>query len=429
PQDIPPVTPRFTGYQYSHLSNPAGHAIREAAGVFGARGTTVRFVMMEGTWIFGHEDVEQLVPAAVIGPVPVMDPATAHHGLSGAAIVSATRNGYGMTGIADEVEARFMGVDLNGGIENTLAAALLQSNPGDVFLIVLAIQVPYLGPGSWVPFEFVQSAFDATLTCTALGRHVVVPAGNGNRSLDDPSLLGRFDRAVRDSGAIIVASSQGGLFQRAPYSNWGSRVDAHSWGDGVMSCGYGTLFFPNSDLQQAYTLAATGTSSSTPHLAGITCMLQGAAKRQLGQPLTNQQVVALLHAHGSTTPDVIGRRPDVVQMLAAIGAYDGLQIDAPDLDLTQTMTVTMSGPAGALAALFASFAPGDFDLGFNRRIHLDLSGLVSLGAFLLPAGSAQWSTTVPNNPALHGADLYFQAVRLAGTSPLHVTNSCQVTTL
>lgn len=429
PQDIPPLTPRFTAQQFSHASDPAGHAIREAAGVLGARGAGVRFVMMETSWIFGHEDVEQLLPSAVLGPVPVMDPATAHHGLSGAAIVSGTRNGYGLTGVADEVDARFMAVDLNGGIENTLASAITQTVPGDVFLVVMAIQVPYLGPGSWVPFEFVQSAFDATLTSTALGRHVVVPGGNGNRSLDDPALLNRFDRSFRDSGAVIVASSEAGLFQRASYSNWGSRMDAHSWGAQVISCGYGTLFFPNNDLQQAYTAAATGTSSSTPHLAGIVCMLQGAAKRQTGQVLTNQQVLALLHAHGSTTPDVIGRRPDVVQMLQALGFYDGLRVDAPDLDLLQTMNVTMTGPAGSIAALFASFATGDFDLGFNRHVHLDLLGLVSLGAFVLPTGTATWSLQVPNNTALHGADLFFQAVRLTAANPLHVTNSCQVTIL
>jgi hypothetical protein len=429
PQDIPPQTPRFTSQQFSHASNAAGHAIREASGMLGARGAGVRFVMMETSWFFGHEDVEQLLPTAVLGPVPVADPATAHHGLSGAAIVSGTRNSYGLTGVADEVDARFMAVDLNGGIENSLAFAVTQSVPGDVFLVVMAIQVPYLGPGSWVPFEFVQSAFDATLTTTALGRHVVVPAGNGNRSLDDPALLNRFDRSSRDSGAVVVASSQAGLFQRAPYSNWGSRVDAHSWGDQVISCGYGTLFFPNNDIQQAYTAGATGTSSSTPHLAGIVCQLQGAAKRQTGQPLTNQQVVALLHAHGATTPDIIGRRPDVVQMLQALGLYDGLRVDAPDLDLLQTMNVTMSGPTSSIAALFASFATGDFDLGFNRHVHLDLFGCVSLGAFVLPVGAATWSLQVPNNAALHGADLYFQAVRLTGTNPMHVTNSCQVTIL
>lgn len=425
--DVPPTTPLLTSLQLTHNPSPQGHGVRRVAGIHGARGRGIRFVMMENTYLLGHEDVCQLVAANFFGPVPAIDWNSAQHGTSGASMVCADRNGYGLTGIADEVDARFLSLGLNGGFENALAMTLANTQPADVILCVIMTQVPSLGPNSWVPFEYFQSAFDATLTATALGRHVVVPCGNGDMSLDDPALLNRFDRNFRDSGAIIVGASQPGPLLRIAFSNWGSRIDAHSWGDGVASCGYPGAFYPNNDLLQAYTGSATGTSASTPQLAGLVAAIQGAAKKQLGQPLSNAQLLALLHAHGPATPDVIGRRPDLEAILMAMGAIDGLTVNEPDFDLLETITLTMAGPAGTLAALFASFVPGDVDLGFNRHVHLDLQGLVSVGAFALPAGSASWSLLVPNDPSLHGVDVYFQAVRLEAGNTLHVTNSCQAT--
>lgn len=427
--DIPPPTPLFTAMQHAHEPTPVGHGVRLVDGVLGARGQGTKVIMIETSWILGHEDVGQMVAASFIGPVPPVDLAYAQHGLSGGSIVCADRNGYGITGLSDGVTARFVSLELNGGYENAIALTLANSQPGDVILVVLMVLVPSLGPGTWLPFEFLQSAFDATLTATANDRMVLEPAGNGNRSLDDPALLGRFDRSFRDSGAVIVGASDGGLLQRAPFCNWGTRIDANGWGDNVVACGYGTLFFPNNDLLQAYTASATGTSSATPQIAGVVAAMQGAARRQLGHPLTNQQVLDLLHAHGPTTPDVIGRRPDLVAILEAIGAIDGLRLDVPDVMLGGSATVTMTGPPLSIAALFGSFGTTDLPLGFNRNLHLDLASLASLGAFVLPTGSAQFTLGIPNTASLQGVDVYFQAVRLTGSAPLFVTNSGQLTIL
>lgn len=427
PGDIPPTTPLFTSSQLTHNPSPQGHGVRATADLLGARGQGVRFMMIEDTFLLGHEDVSQLTAARFIGPVPTPDLASCLHGCSGASMLLADRNGYGFTGIADEVDARFVGVYQYGGFENALAVAAQNSQAGDVVMVILIIQVPSLGPGSWVPFEYFQSAYDATATTTGLGRLVVVPGGNGNLSLDDPVLLGRFDRSVRDSGAIMVAASLPGPLGRIGFANWGSRMDCHSWGDGVASCGYPGLFYPNNDNLQAYTAAATGTSASTPQVAGVVCALQGLARRQLGQPLTNSQMRTLLWTHGPASPDAIGRRPDMVAMSAAIGAVDGLRLNAPDFDLLDTVQVQMSGTAGAIACLFAALATGDVNLGFNRNVHLDLATADATGAFAMPNGVASWQIQVPNNPALHGTSLYFQAVRLEPNATLTLTTSCQAT--
>lgn len=427
--DIPPTTPSFVAQQLSYSPTPLGHGVHLGAGVLGARGQGVNFRMIEDGWIFGHEDVCKIVPGAVIGPVPSATTTFAQHGCSGGSIIFGDRNEYGVTGIADEVTPTFFAALLNGGIANSMSLVLTNGQPNDVVMVVLIVLVPSLGPGTWLPFEFYQSAFDATLTATALGFHVVVPAGNGNRSLDDPALLGRFDRNFRDSGAIMVAASDGGNMVKASFSNWGSRIDAHSWGENVISCGYGTMFFPNNDILQSYTASGTGTSSSTPHIAGLVASIQGAAKLQTGQFLSNAEILAELHTIGAPTPDVIGLRPDLPGILAHIGAIDGLTMVAPDVSLGGTISAVMDGPPGSVSAMFGSFATGNIPLGFNRNVHLDLASMSALGAFVLATGTAQYDLPVPNNVALHGADIYFQAVRLTGTQPLHVTNSCQATIL
>lgn len=429
PDDIPPTTPSFTSMQYAHDPAPLGHGVRIAAGIFGGRGQQVGLRMVEPSFLLGHEDVSKLVAANFLGPVPPLDQVQALHALSGSSIVCGDRNTYGVTGIANEVDVKFIGTEVVGGFESAVALAMANSQPGDVLLVVLAMLLPSLGPGTWLPVEFLQSVFDVTLTVTANGRHMVVPAGNGNRSLDDPALLGRFDRSFRDSGAIIVGASAGGALQRATFSNWGARIDAHSWGGQVVSCGYGDLFFPNSDIRQSYTQLATGTSSSTPHVAGVVASIQGACKRQLGHPLTNAQILALLHTHGPNTPDVIGRRTDLVAAYQALGIFDGLAVAAPEVVLGGTIQVNMNGASNAVFALAGSFVAANLPLGLNRNLHLDQSSLVVLGAFVFPTGTASWSAPVPNNAALHGSELYLQALRLVAPSSSTLTNSCQVTIL
>jgi serine protease len=429
PIDIPPTTPLMTHLQGSHQPAPLGHGARATAGILGARGQGLRMVMIEQSWILDHEDVSQLVAGSFLGGVAPLDMQYARHGTSGASMVCADRNGYGITGLADETEMRFIGLTLHGNIENSLALAIANTVPGDLVLAVLIVPCPVLGPDGWVPVEYFTSTFDAMLTATALGRHVVAAGGNGNVSLDDPVFLNVFNRAFRDSGAVLVGASEGGPLVRASYSNWGSRLDAHSWGDSVAACGYSSYFYPNNDDRQAYTEGAGGTSASTPQVAGVVASLLGAAKRQLGQPLTNAQLLALLHAHGPNTPDVIGRRPDLLAALVAIGAIDGLTTATPDLQLGQAMAVTVGGDPGTLVALFAGFATADVEVGLNRRAHIDPAQAISVAGFALPAGGATWTMPVPNNSALHGIDCYFQAVRLPASGVMNLTNSCQVTIL
>ena len=56
----------------------------------------------------------------------------------------------------------------------------------------------------FVAMEYWDSYFDAIKNATARGIIVVEAAGNGGMDLDSSIYGGKFDRSVRDSGAILV---------------------------------------------------------------------------------------------------------------------------------------------------------------------------------------------------------------------------------
>ncbi len=432
PQDLPPPTPSFTGLQANFGPGPTGHGIWDAQGVLGARGQDVRLVMVEIDWFMDHEDVPALTPANFLGNLPNGVIGESWHGVGGASALAAGRNNYGLTGVADEADLKFLAFPTNNGFENGILMAGVNSQPGDVILTVVNWMFGQYGPNDWVPAEFLQGVFDATLTVSALGRIVVNCSGNGAASsLDDPRFLRRFDRSFRDSGAIMVGASEGSQLQRASFSNWGSRVDAHGWGNFTVAAMGGTLFYGNSDHRQAYTAGYGGTSSASTHVGGIVTALQGAARRQLGRSLTSGEVLQLFYTHGPSANGGIGRRPDMPAIFRALGILDGLSMAAPDAPIGGAFTVQFEGPSGSAAFLFGSFGvatPG-LDIGLNRRIHLDQGTLFTVGFFPLPQGTANWTLPIPNDAALRGLDLYFQAGRVAGPGPIHVTNSCQATVL
>ena len=103
-----------------------------------------------------------------------------------------------------------------------------------------------------------------------------------------------------------------------------------------------------------------------------------------------------------------------------------LTLDTP---LGGSVSVNLTGAAGSAGFLFTSFTSGSTDFGLNRKILLGLATMQTIGFFPMPAGTASWTLTAPNDPGLHGVSLYFQAGLLQGAAPIHVTNSTQVTIL
>jgi serine protease len=130
---------------------------------------------------------------------------------------------------------------------------------------------------------------------------VVEAAGNGGVDLDDPAYHGLFERAVRDSGAILVGAST--ATSRAPmcWTNYGSRVDVHGWGEKVVTLGYGDLFAASDNRD--YTATFSGTSSAAPMVAGAVASLQGASLAAGKGPVGPRVMRELLRSTGTPQAD------------------------------------------------------------------------------------------------------------------------------
>jgi hypothetical protein len=216
--------------------------------------------------------------------------------------------------------------------------------PGDVLLI----EAQTFGPRvDFVPPEWDQAEFDAISIATAAGIIVVETAGNGGEDLDDPVFNGAFDRAVRDSGALIVGAGADLYYppdqpdlSRLDFSTYGTRVDLQGWGDDVVTTGYGDAFDGGGDPDQYYTDLFSGTSSAAPMVASAAAILQGVQMACGGDPLSPATVRDILVETGTPQvagpfPGNIGPRPDLRAALMRIDVdndTDGLAECQGDCD-------------------------------------------------------------------------------------------------
>jgi hypothetical protein len=189
-----------------------------------------------------------------------------------------------------------------------------------------------------LPLEGVQACYDVIWTGVfARGISCVEAAGNGHLNLDDPVYEGRFNRNVRDSGAILVAAGTPDGLVAEDFTNYGSRVDVHGWGEDIVTAGYGDLYNGGSP-ETRYTAVFGGTSGATGMLAGAVVSLLGISRAAFGTPVDPDRLRAVLHDTG--TPHQgdreIGTRPNLV--LAAPALLD--LTNAPDRTERPRLQVT-----------------------------------------------------------------------------------------
>src|SRR5437667_12611830 len=111
--------------------------------------------------------------------------------------------------------------------------------------------------------EYLDANFDAIKNATARGGVVVEIAGNGSMDLDSPIYHGKFNRSIRDSGAIMVGAGSSSGREPRCFTNFGSRVDLQGWGEYVATLGYGDINVNGIDDTQFYTPFVGGTYSAT----------------------------------------------------------------------------------------------------------------------------------------------------------------------
>lgn len=345
PVDIAPPTPDFEtlppgqGYR-----NPAPEGVNiDAAWSRGVFGAGVTIVDVETNWNLDHEDLchlnGQVPPVPIIPEADWRDPAlpatlNISHGTATLGVINGGDNGYGVTGLARDSAIRVVpALRISDPLwlpPRSVVLATLAMQAGDVMVIELEDFAGF-------PYESFDAEFASVRQATALGIHVIEPAGNtpGGIDLDDLMINGilPFDLTVRDSGAVMVGAGEsalqpGGFRLPYPNSNFGGRIDSHSWGQNITTLGYGpnsgTLAFCNSpanpfpaapNMDQWYTNCYNGTSGAGAIVTGVAAILEEAHQRIFGQPFGSREMRNMLRMGVRAFGD-IGHQPDLAYYLS-----------------------------------------------------------------------------------------------------------------
>jgi len=286
----------------------------------GYTGKGIRISDIEYGMNLRHEDIAGGRIAHEKG-LKVINPFSEHHdhGTAVMGIAVGEPDKAGIRGIAHGAKGGFYPINTEQhGYRPTdaLLKACKESNAGDLVMIELQT-VAY---GNYAPMEVEPGMWMATRTCSDAGVVVVAAAGNGSQDLDRKDFDPWRDRG--DSGAIMVGAALGakGSREAEDFSNYGKRVDLQGWGSGVFSLGYGDHSLDDGDYDQAYTARFSGTSSATPIVAGAAALVQQAAVETTGEPLSPEDLRALLRKTGRKHQGKrrVGELPDVMKAIAKL---------------------------------------------------------------------------------------------------------------
>ncbi len=377
----------------------------------GGRGAGMTIADVETGWTIDHEDFDGKLTNSIIGLTPPPDPW--NHGTAVVGELIGQQNGFGVVGICPDSDV-LLSSHL-GSFSNVPTAIMTAANavgPGDA--VVIEVQC-FDGPPSPHPCEYAPGIFATVQTATANGIHVFAAAGNGFNDLDQAAYGGAFDRSVRDSGAVMVAASDGSTLNHASFTNYGSRIDVHGWGFDVTTCGYGDL--QTGAATEQYTAAFSGTSSATPIVTGAGVLIEMIQRKAYGTPLDPLALRDLLTNTGTpgTDPITIGPRPDVKAALRFL--------EVPEIEVTGTfvpdgpIAITQRGTAGDFYGLMLSADLRATPLDFPKYGELFLDGTFSFifTGMLGVDGTSTLNGLLP--PDVGDYSLYMQTLQVFQTKP------------
>ena len=271
-------TPFYLADQYYLNDAPQGIGAKDAWSLPGGRGENVKIIDVEVGFDKGHEDLGDIFHN--------QESNLDDHGTAVVGVINGQNNDFGITGIAPLAKMGFYGFpegELEHFNEKYLSAivkALRYSaknlEAGDVLLI----EQQLIGPDrdKYTAIEYWHEIFNELKKITDSGIHCVAAAGNGNSDFDSLSYKGAFDLKVRDSGCILVGAASVTHHERLHFSNYGSRIDVHGYGEYVATTGYGDLF--NGGPLRQYTAYFNGTSSAAPIVAGAVAVISSIEKEK-----------------------------------------------------------------------------------------------------------------------------------------------------
>jgi subtilisin family serine protease len=248
------------------------------------------------------------------------------HGTAVLGEILMSDNTVGGVGIAHGAQGHVVGIQRtneDGGPVINEAEAIMDAAshllPGDV--ILLEMQTGDANNNLW-PIEILDAQFEAIRLATAMGIVVIEPAGNGGQDTDQPvlrvgdtvarALLNRNSPDFRESGAIMVGAGSSALPRsRLYFSNYGNRVDVHSWGENIATS---SVVAEDWSYDDTYT-DFDGTSGAAPIIAGAALSIQGMLSANGRSKLTPAEMRSLITVGGTATSnpstDKIGVQPDL----------------------------------------------------------------------------------------------------------------------
>jgi hypothetical protein len=341
PGDVTDPAPDFEADQGYLSAAPIGTDAFAAWTYAGGRGDGVRVIDVEGGYR-DHSDHPTLL--SLVGHYTHN---YVEHGQKVIGVLAAGDDGAGTTGVASDASVGFRSIfnfnlhddwpEANTDSFNVSHNLYWASQHSLEGIVLIELQRP--GPEDEdcpcsnsgcvaTPVEFWPAEFDTIETATGNGVVVVEAAGNGAHNLDSAVFEGLFDRAVRDSGAVLTSGSH--ALTRAPMcftgaANSGSRVDVHSWGENIVTTGAGALanVIHSDGWCNSYVDDFNGTSGASAIVAGVAASLQGAALANLGSkldPLTLRQLLVDTGTPQAAGPngELIGPQPNLAAALAEL---------------------------------------------------------------------------------------------------------------
>jgi serine protease len=362
---VRPPTPDFTSYQ-TYFASAASHGydVTYARTRPGGDGSKARLIDIEFQWMLGHEDLQKNLTNILWGTQYTnYGP---DHGTAALGVSAAINNNYGMTGIIYNGRIDMICSTDSGGnwvLADAINQATSLTAPGDV--ILLEQQGYSYGLTNYCPVEYYPDVYSAIATATALNRVIIEPAGNGSLNLDDPTWGGIFQRATRDSGAIIVGAGAAANQSRCSFSCYGTRVDIQGWGDwSVATLGYGDLY--GWSETNYYTGTFSGTSSASALSAGVAALIQSCARASYGFSLPALLLRSSLIQGGYPQTyglvGNIGPLPNINNTMVAADALLPLRITSISKTNTTDVLVAWTTVGGLNYALQTNdlLAGGDF---------------------------------------------------------------------
>ncbi|MEY0433420.1 S8 family serine peptidase [Providencia huaxiensis] len=294
------ITPDFSELQ-KYLDAPMGMNVREPweKNINGSQ-AVVRH--MDFGVYRNHEDLKD---ANLIVVSSRSETQNCNHGTASTGCVIATKNEFGVTGVAHGCQFYFYDTD-------DLDRLTDDTQPGDIVSFDLQFHID----NKLLPIISVRNWWERIKIMVDKGATVLLAAGNGGLDLSQFGVMDDFG----DNGCMLVGACDHLTGKRTSFSNYNQKNSLiNSWGDwSVTTTGYGTLQKPPGN-DRNYTDSYSGTSSATPLCSGALALIQGYAKQhQIILSAWGMRELIRKSTYMEGVCDGIGYRPNVNQLLEEI---------------------------------------------------------------------------------------------------------------